>query len=86
MKLIKIISICFSFLSISAQASTIDFPSGPLATEPAIFEYAVYLIEPLKAGSEVTIRVSDIFDYIHRLPDGTSEGNETGALIQKYSK
>jgi hypothetical protein len=32
------------------------------------------------------IKANDIFDCIHRLPDGISEGNETGALIKKYSK
>jgi uncharacterized protein YegJ (DUF2314 family) len=45
-----------------------------------------YNIPNLKAGSEVIVKVNDIFDYIHRLPDGTTEGNETGELIQKYSQ
>ncbi len=43
-------------------------------------------IPTLKAGAEVQIKVSEIFDYIHKKPDGTSEGNETGALIEKYSE
>lgn len=45
-----------------------------------------YHIPTLKAGEEVTINISDIFDYIHKLPDGSSVGNETGALIQKFSQ
>ncbi len=45
-----------------------------------------YNIPGLKAGAEVTINAGEIFDYIHRLPDGKSEGIETGALIQKYSQ
>jgi len=50
---------------------------GLLKNEP-------YHIPGLKGGSEVTVRQEDIFDYIRRFPDGSSEGNETGALILKY--
>jgi uncharacterized protein YegJ (DUF2314 family) len=45
-----------------------------------------YNIPELKAGMEVKIKTSDVFDYIHRLPTGETEGNETGKLIQKYSE
>ncbi len=52
MKKIYLIPVCFLFLSISAQASIIDFPSGQLAVEPAIFEYAIYIVEPLKESPQ----------------------------------
>ena len=52
---------------------------GLLLNEP-------YFIESLKAGSEVTIQQNEVFDYIRNYPDGTSEGNETGALIYKYQQ
>jgi uncharacterized protein YegJ (DUF2314 family) len=41
-------------------------------------------IPNLKGGSEVTVKQEDVFDYIINHPDGTSEGNETGALITEY--
>jgi len=47
MKLFKLTSIYLLFLSLSAQAAVTNFPSGPLTREPIIFEYAIYLIEPL---------------------------------------
>jgi uncharacterized protein YegJ (DUF2314 family) len=47
---------------------------GLLRNEP--FE-----IPTLHAGQEVEIDEDDVFDYILRHPDGTEEGNETGALI-----
>lgn len=43
-------------------------------------------IPSLKAGAEVSIKTADVFDYIHRLPNGTTEGNTTGKLIEKYSR
>ncbi len=43
-----------------------------------------YNIPALKAGMTVTVDQNDIFDYIHYLPDGTSVGNETAKLIEKY--
>jgi len=43
-------------------------------------------IPRLKVGAEVIVNQEDVFDYIHQLPDGSSEGNETGRLIEKYSK
>lgn len=51
--------------------------TGLLKNEP-------HHIPNLKGGSEVTVNQEDIFDYIRSYPDGTSEGNETGALIMKY--
>ncbi len=54
-----------------------DVITGLLKNEP-------FHIPELKAGSEVVVKQSDVFDYIRRYPDGTSEGNETAALIMKY--
>ncbi|MEL7313145.1 MAG: DUF2314 domain-containing protein [Pseudomonadota bacterium] len=42
-----------------------------------------YYIPDLRAGAEVEVSMDDVFDYIRRLADGTSEGNETGALIME---
>lgn len=50
---------------------------GILQNEP-------HYIKNLKAGTKVTVKQADIFDYILYKADGTSEGNETGRLIQKY--
>jgi len=30
----------------------------------------------------VTVREDDVFDFLFRHPDGTQEGNETGAVIE----
>jgi uncharacterized protein YegJ (DUF2314 family) len=38
-------------------------------------------IKALKAGQEVQVLQGDVFDYIFFRADGTSEGNETGRLI-----
>lgn len=54
-----------------------DTITGLLKNEP-------YHIPDLKGGSTVTIKQGDVFDYIRNYPDGTSEGNETGALIMKH--
>ena len=43
-------------------------------------------IPDLKAGMEVFVRQEEVFDYLHVLPDGTREGNETGKLIEKYGR
>jgi uncharacterized protein YegJ (DUF2314 family) len=40
-------------------------------------------IPKLHAGQMVEVKEEDIFDYIRERPDGTSEGNETGAIIDK---
>ena len=51
--------------------------NGLLKNEP-------YHIKGLKAGAEVEISQSDVFDYIRQFADDRSEGNETGELIMKY--
>lgn len=50
--------------------------SGILRNEP-------YNIPSLHAGQQVEIRQEDIFDYLHRLPDGSETGNETGRIIMQ---
>ncbi|MDZ4263359.1 MAG: DUF2314 domain-containing protein [Pseudomonadota bacterium] len=40
-------------------------------------------IPTLRAGAEVYVSQDKIFDYIRNYPDGTSEGNETGKLIEE---
>lgn len=40
-------------------------------------------VSGLKAGARVEFEDSVVFDYIHYLPDGHSEGNETGRIIQR---
>lgn len=52
---------------------------GLLKNEP-------YNIPDLKGGSEVVVNQQEIFDFIRLYPDGTSQGNETGALIMKYQQ
>lgn len=42
-----------------------------------------YYDEKLKEGKRVKVLTKKIFDYIHYKADGTSEGNETGKLIQQ---
>lgn len=49
---------------------------GILMNEP-------YLIPSLKAGSEVTIKETDLYDYMLHHADGTMEGNETGKVIER---
>lgn len=44
-----------------------------------------FYIAKLKAGASVQIKVSEVFDYIIYRADGTSEGNETGRLMEKQS-
>jgi uncharacterized protein YegJ (DUF2314 family) len=44
-------------------------------------------VPKLHCGDKVQCRASDAFDYILRLPDGSSEGNETSAIIEaQYAK
>ncbi len=40
-------------------------------------------ISGLVAGAIVKAKQEDIFDYIYYLPDGTSEGNETGVIMSR---
>jgi uncharacterized protein YegJ (DUF2314 family) len=51
--------------------------TGLLKNEP-------FNIPDLKGGSEVSVKQEEVFDYIRRFPDGSSEGNETSKLIEKY--
>jgi uncharacterized protein YegJ (DUF2314 family) len=44
------------------------------------------LVPDLHAGEVVEIREEDVFDYIHKYPDGRNEGNTTGEMIQKMEK
>jgi hypothetical protein len=37
----------------------------------------------LHAGQEVKVSMADVFDYLVRFPDGRTEGNRTGAIIEK---
>lgn len=57
---------------------TSDSIVGVLQNDP--FE-----IRNLKAGAIVSIKESELFDYILNKPDGTFEGNETGKLIEKIN-
>jgi uncharacterized protein YegJ (DUF2314 family) len=42
--------------------------------------------ESLRAGKRVTVPFDRIYDYLHYLPDGTEEGNETGKVLDAQSK
>jgi uncharacterized protein YegJ (DUF2314 family) len=52
---------------------------GTLQNQPA-------KVAALHPGSEVTVRESELFDYIHRKADGTTEGNETGKILAKQEE
>jgi uncharacterized protein YegJ (DUF2314 family) len=56
-----------------------DKMKGLLKNEP------VY-VPMLHAGQMVQVSESKVFDYIHVLPDGTQEGNETGRIIEAQSR
>jgi uncharacterized protein YegJ (DUF2314 family) len=49
---------------------------GVLQNEP-------HQVPGLKSGARVEVQESSLFDFILIRPDGTREGNETGALIEK---
>ena len=49
----------------------------------ALDEVPDITLPELKAGSPVKVQEEDLFDYLHYLPDGEVEGNETGRLIDK---
>jgi uncharacterized protein YegJ (DUF2314 family) len=53
-----------------------DVLSGSLQNSP-------FHIKALKAGANVSVKLTDAFDYILKNPDGSTEGNETGELMQK---
>ena len=44
-----------------------------------------FFIKKLKAGSKVTVKAKEIFDYIYVHADGTREGNETGKLMENQN-
>lgn len=49
---------------------------GTLVNEP-------FWVKGLKPGSPVTVKEADVFDYIWVKPDGSTEGNETGKILDK---
>ncbi|MCW8129247.1 MAG: DUF2314 domain-containing protein [Planctomycetota bacterium] len=56
-----------------------DELTGILANEP--FE-----VHGLKAGATVKVKQGTLFDYIYYHADGTTEGNETSAILEKQQK
>lgn len=53
-------------------------------TIKGILQNDPFEIPTLRAGAEVYVAEGEVFDYIRNFPDGTTEGNETGKLIQAY--
>ena len=43
-------------------------------------------IPTLKAGARVDVRADEIFDYIWTKPDGTTEGNDTSAILETMQR
>ena len=56
-----------------------DSVDGILANES-------YYDKSLKEGKLVTVKLCDVYDYIFHKPDGTTEGNETGKVLQTLEK
>jgi uncharacterized protein YegJ (DUF2314 family) len=56
-----------------------DAVHGMLKNEP-------YFNPQLHAGQMVDISANDVFDYIHTFPDGHTEGNTTGPIIEKMEE
>jgi uncharacterized protein YegJ (DUF2314 family) len=50
--------------------------TGVLTDEP-------FDVPDLHAGATVEVAEGDVFDYIHRKPDGTLEGGETNAILER---
>ena len=44
-----------------------------------------HFIPRLKSGARVETTEDAVFDYIHELPDGKSEGNQTGKIMQRLT-
>jgi uncharacterized protein YegJ (DUF2314 family) len=44
-----------------------------------------FYVRKLKAGSKVQVNAAEVFDYTLYRDDGTSEGNETGKLMEKQA-
>lgn len=53
------------------------------STIQGILENDPFDVPGLKAGARVEVEESSIFDYIYRRADGTTEGNETGPLLDQ---
>jgi uncharacterized protein YegJ (DUF2314 family) len=51
-----------------------------------VLENDPVLIRELRSGEVVEIREDDVFDYIHRYPDGHREGNTTGEIIHRTQR
>jgi uncharacterized protein YegJ (DUF2314 family) len=45
-----------------------------------------YEVPSLKSGARVMVKQEDLFDFIHTLPDGSKEGNETGVIIERNAQ
>lgn len=43
-------------------------------------------VRDLRAGSRVTVREADLFDFIRRHADGSEEGNETGKILERQER
>jgi len=50
--------------------------TGTLRNDPVV-------VKDLQAGQTVTVDEDKVFDYIRHRPDGTEEGNATGAILDK---
>ena len=44
---------------------------------------APFEVPGVRAGAEVEVPLASVFDYLRTLPDGTTEGNETGAILER---
>jgi uncharacterized protein YegJ (DUF2314 family) len=51
-----------------------------------VLENDPVLVPELRSGEVVEIREDEVFDYIHRFPDGHREGNTTGEIIRRTEK
>jgi uncharacterized protein YegJ (DUF2314 family) len=56
-----------------------DAVEGMLANEPD-------RIATLHSGQHVVVSQADLFDFLHRFPDGHVEGDETDAIIERLDK
>jgi uncharacterized protein YegJ (DUF2314 family) len=42
-----------------------------------------YYVKGIKSGSQVTVTLAKVYDYLFYRADGTTEGNETGKVLEK---
>lgn len=56
-----------------------DEVEGILVSDP-------FWVKKLHTGSRVTVRLDEVFDYIYKKADGTEEGNETSAIIERMQR